>query len=92
MTRVTIFGESDSTRVTLRNMVTRLESRFSQNDSARVTINDSRLEWKSFLQNLRASDWQTQFVCVQRNDHFWSSSDQKWCQFSVLSFNSCYAI
>ena len=40
-TRVTIFGDSDSTRVTLRKMMTRLESRFSQNDSTRVTINDS---------------------------------------------------
>jgi len=33
---------SDSlTRVTLRKMVIRLESRFSQNDSTRVTVNDS---------------------------------------------------
>ena len=55
-TRVTIFGDSDSTRVTLRKIVTRLESRFSQNDSTRVTINESRLETESFLQNLRASD------------------------------------
>jgi len=69
-TRVTIFGDPDSTRVTLRKMVTRLESRFSQNDSTRVAINDSRLESELFLQNLRASDWQTQFVCIQRNDHF----------------------
>jgi len=34
--RVTIFGDSDSTRVTLKKMVTRLESRFSQNESTRV--------------------------------------------------------
>jgi len=40
-TRVTIFGDSDSTRVMWRTIVTRLESRFSQNDSNRVTINDS---------------------------------------------------
>ena len=33
-TRVKIFGDSDSTRFTLRKMVTRLESRFSQNDSS----------------------------------------------------------
>jgi len=39
LTRVTIFGDSDSTRVTLRKMVTRLESRFSQNDSTQVTVN-----------------------------------------------------
>jgi len=35
-TRVTIFGDSDSTRVTLRKMVTRLESRFPQNVSTRL--------------------------------------------------------
>ena len=35
-TRVTNFGDSDSTRVTLRKMVTRLESRFSQNESTRL--------------------------------------------------------
>ena len=51
-TRVTIFGESDSTRVTLKKMMTRLVSRFSQNDSTRVTVNNSRLESESFLQNL----------------------------------------
>jgi len=62
-TRVTIFCDSKSTRVTLRKIRTRLESRFSQNDS-------NRLESESFLQNLRASDRQTQFVCIQWNDHF----------------------
>jgi len=51
-TRVTTFGDSHSTRVMLRKMVTRLESRFSQNDSTRVTVSDSRLESESFLQNL----------------------------------------
>jgi len=34
-TRATIFGDSDSTRVTLRKMVNGLESRFSQNGSTR---------------------------------------------------------
>jgi len=34
---------------------TRLESRFSQNDSSRVTVNDSRLELESFSQNLLSS-------------------------------------
>jgi len=43
-TRVTIFGYSDSTRVTLRKMVIRLESRFSQNDSTRITVHDSRFD------------------------------------------------
>jgi len=51
-TQITIFGDSDLIRVTLKKMVIRLESRFSQNDSTRVTINDSRLESESFLQNL----------------------------------------
>jgi len=32
VTRVTNFGDSDSTRVTLRKMVTRLESHYSQNE------------------------------------------------------------
>jgi len=34
-TRVTIVGYSDSTRVTLRKMAIRFESRFSQNDLTR---------------------------------------------------------
>ena len=41
VTRVTIFGVSYSTRVLLRKLVTGFESRFSQNDSTRVTVNDS---------------------------------------------------
>ena len=40
-TRVWIFGYSDSTRFTFRKMATRLEWRFSQNDSTRVTIDHS---------------------------------------------------
>ena len=40
VTQVTIFGDLDSSRVTLRKVVTRLEARFSQNDSTRVTINN----------------------------------------------------
>jgi len=84
VTRVTVFGDSDSTRVTLRKMVTRLESRFSQNDSTRVTVNKSTLESESFLQNLWVLDWQTQFVCTQRNEHFCFSDDQNWRKFSVL--------
>jgi len=84
MTRVTIFGDSDSTRVTLRKMVTRLESRFLQNDSTRVTVNDSRLESESFLQNLGVPVGQTQFICTQRNEHFCFSDNQDWRKFSVL--------
>ena len=69
-TQVTIFGDSYSTWVTLRKIVARLESHFSQNDSTRVTVNDSRLESESFLQNLWVTDGQIQFVCTQRNEHF----------------------
>jgi len=83
-TRVTIFGDSShvdndgySTRVTFftewrleSQPSTRLESRFSENDSNRVTIKDSRLESESFLQNLWASDRHTQFVRTQRNELF----------------------
>ena len=43
---------STLTRVTLRKMMTRFKSRFSQNYSTRVTVNDSSLESESFLQNL----------------------------------------
>jgi len=42
MTRVTNFVDLDSTLVTLRTKVTRLEWRFSQVDSTRVTVNDLR--------------------------------------------------
>jgi len=45
----------DSTRVTF----------FTEWLLTRVTINDS----ESFFKNLRVSDRQTQFVCIQRNDH-----------------------
>jgi len=74
MTRVTIFADSDSTRdssnAEKKADSSRLELHFSQNDSTRVTINDSRLESESFLQNLLVPDGQIQFVCTQRNEHF----------------------
>jgi len=81
---------NDSTRLESRFLVTRtrlesrwerwwlysnrLESRFSQNDSTRVTINDSS---QSHFCKISASDRQTQFVCIQRND-------QNCCEFSAL--------
>jgi len=40
------------TRFTLGKMMTQLESRFSHYFTDRVTINDSKLESKSFLQKL----------------------------------------
>jgi len=72
-----------STRVTLRKMVTRLGSRFSQNYSTRVTVNDSRFESELFLQNLWVPDGKTHFVCTQRNEHFllqwWSRLAEIFC-------------
>jgi len=72
--------------------LTRLESHFSQNDSARVTINVSRLESQSFLQNLSAPDGQTQFVCTQRNEQFllqwWSVFAQIFCFACLVAL--CY--
>ena len=48
------------TRLELRNMVTRLESRFSQNDSTRVTVNDSRLETRvRVIFTISLSSWWT---------------------------------
>jgi len=44
--------ELDSSHVENDCDSTQLESRFSQNDSTRVTVNDSRLESESFLQKL----------------------------------------
>jgi len=63
----------------------RFESRFSQNDSSRVTFNDSRLESESFSQNLWVPHGQTQFVCTQRNEHFLL---QWW---SKLAYIFCFA-
>jgi len=91
-TRVTILGDSDSTRVRLKKMTTRLESRFSQHDSTRITVNDSRLESGSFLQNFRVPDGQTQFVCTQRNEDFllqwWSRLGESFC-FDCLVVLCC---
>jgi len=56
--------------------------------STRITINYSRLELESFLQNLQTSDWQTKFLCTQRNELFmfqwWSILAQ------ILSFD-CFS-
>jgi len=58
--RVMIFGDSDSTWVTLSKIATRLESRFSQNDSI-----ESQSMTESFLLNFWAYGRQTQLVCTQ---------------------------
>ena len=69
-------------------MMTRLESRFSQIDLTWVTINDSRLESESFLQNLCASYGQTQSVCTQSNGpnlfQWWSKLTQILCFFCLV--------
>jgi len=85
LNKVTIFGDSDWTRVTLRKMVTRL-------DTSHIFHGMTRLKSGSFLQNLRDSDQQTQFVCIERNDQFLVHNDQNWCKFSILIFKSCYTL
>jgi len=85
------YGTSDSvTRVTLRKMVTRLDSCFSQNASNH--INESRLESESFLQYLWVPDGQTQIVCIQRNGQFllqwWSRLAEIFC-FACLVLLRC---
>jgi len=50
------------TRVMLRKMVTRLESRFSQNDSTRVTTNDSSLNYFYKISEF-LMDKPTSFAC-----------------------------
>ena len=60
MTRV-----NDSTRVTIFGDSSRLKSLFLPNDSTRITIDDSRLESESFLQNLQRSDWQWRSTLAQ---------------------------
>ena len=59
VTRVTVSGDSDSTQVTLRKRVNRLESQSMTRDSS-----------QSFFAKFRSLWWKTQFVCTQRNEHF----------------------
>jgi len=59
-TWVTNFGDSVSTRFTLRTMVT-------PHESIHFFPKMTRLRSESFFQNLWASDGQTLFVCTQRN-------------------------
>jgi len=82
VTRVTIFGDSDSTRVTLRKMVTRLESRFSQNDSTRDTDNDSI---QSHFYKISEFLIDKPTSCELKDmSIFCFSDDQDWRKFSVL--------
>ena len=86
-TQVTTFGDSDSTRVTLRKMVTRLESRSLQNDSIRlesqsITRDSSQSHFYKLSEFL--IDKPTSFVHKEMSI-FCFSDDQDWRKFSVLS-------
>jgi len=65
VTRVTIFCNSDFTRVTMRTMVTRLNSRFSQNESTwvRVIFAKSLTVWLTNPVCLKTKKW-TLFTSV----------------------------
>jgi len=85
---------NDSTRVTLRKMVTWLESRFSQNDSTRlesrsVTRDASQSHFYKISEFLM--DKSTSFAHKEMSI-FCFSDDQDWRKFSVLSVWSCYAV
>jgi len=85
-TRVTIFGDSDSTRITLRKMKTRLESRFSQNDSTRLeswsmTRDSSQRHFYKISEFL--IDKPTS-CALKEMSIFCFSDDQGWRKFSVL--------
>jgi len=84
--RVTIFCDSDSTRVTLRKMVTRLESRFSQNDSTllesqSMTRDSSQSHFYKISEFLidKLTSCALKEMCI-----FCFSDDQDWRKFSVL--------
>ena len=89
-TRVTIFDDSDSTRVTLRRMVTRLES-------SRVFHRMTRLDSQSmtrvrviFTKSMSScSWWTTQFVCTQRNKHFLL---QRWSRLAEIFSLACLVV
>jgi len=93
-TRVTIFGDSDSTRVTLRNMVTRLVSShvfyiITRLESQSMTRDSSQSHFCKISEPL--IDKPSLFACKEMII-FWSSNDQNWCKFCVLTFKSCYAV
>ena len=79
LTRVTIFGCSDSTRVTLRKIVTRFKSRFSQNDLTRVRIifTKSLSSWWTNPVPLHTKKWALfAWVMIKMGENFlfWLSS------------------
>jgi len=63
-------------------MVTRLESRFSQNDSSQsyfCKISEPVIDKPGL------SAYKEMII-------FWSSNDQNWCKLSVLTFKSFYTM
>jgi len=60
----------DSSHVEKNGDSTRVTFFIEWLDSTGVTVNDSRLESESFLQNLWVPNRQTHFVCTQRNEPF----------------------
>ena len=78
-TRVKTFGDSDTTRVTLRKMVTRLESHFSQNDLTRVSVIFAKSQslWSTNPVSLHTKKWSffgPVVIKIAANFLFWLSS------------------
>ena len=69
VTRVAIIGDSYLSRVTLRKILTPMESRFSQNDLTRFTINNARHESEGFLQ-ISEPLMSKSSSFAHKNDHF----------------------
>jgi len=82
MTRVTIFGDSYSIRVTFKKMVTRLYLSHVFHRMTRLK-SQSMTRVRVILQNLWVPDGQTQFVCTQRNEdillQWWSRLEEIFC-------------
>jgi len=87
-TRLTIFGDSDSTRVTLIKWW--LDSRFSQNDSTRVTVNDSSQSLFYKISEFLI-DKPTSCALLKEMSIFCFSDDQALRKFSDLLVWSFYA-
>ena len=86
----------DSSPVEKYGVLTRVESRFSQNNSTRLKSQSMTWDSKSesFSPNLWASDERTLFVCIVRNEQFllpwWSNLARIFC-FDCL-FVLCYRL
>ena len=80
------------TRVTLRNVVTQLGSRFSQNmtrlESQSMTRDSSQSHFFKSFEPLM--DKPSSFAHKEMSTFFFSD-DEDWCKFSVLTVWSCYS-